>query len=373
MRILFVGICALSMWSAAVLPASAGWDNVFQPTLFNRQRSQSNYYVPPAVVYSSPIVAHSAPVYVAQAAPAYVAQSAPADPCKPCQTTYTLKSHYQPVTTMETRTVMEKVTSYRTSYYYEPVQTVRYSAYYDPCNCGYTQVAVPSVSYQLREQKCPVENWVSRCVQVPVQGYQKVDYWQPQTTCCNTTQGAPIPITPGAALPPQVQQVPPVTNVPNITPDAPPAISGTKTPGMTSAPKTNMWDQFYPPINKVTPTPGTSWQPHLGAPVPVDQPSTPQPPVKFDRIGQNGNSQVEGQVVRNDQSPKANAKLMFVNASTGKRVNVNANNAGRFNIDLQPGSWHVYLHGNDDVPVHHTRIDVNGQQPRLVNLVSRSN
>lgn len=362
MRILFAGVCASVIWSATVLPASAGWDNVFQPTLFNRQRTQAKYYVPPAVVYSSPIVA--------QAAPVYLAQSAPVDPCNKCQTSYSLKSHYQPMTTMENRTVMEKVTSYRTSYYYEPVTTVRYSAYYDPCNCNYTQVAVPSVSYQLREQKCPVESWVSRCVQVPVQAYKLEYYWQPQTTCCNTTQGAPILATQGAAIPPQM---PPVTNVPNITPDAPPAISGTKTPGMTSAPKSNMWDQFYPPINKVTPTPGTSWQPQLGSPIPVDQPSTPQPPVKFDRIAVNGNSQVEGQVVSNDQSPKANAKVMFVNASSGKRINVSANSAGRFNIDLLPGSWHVYLHGTDDVPVHHSRIDVNGQQHRQVNLVSRSN
>ncbi len=370
MRNLLPSICALGIWSAAVLPASAGWDNVFQPTLFNRQRTQTNYYAPPAVVYSSPIVA--APV-VAQASPIYVAQSPPANPCNQCQTSYTLRSYYQPVTTMETRTVMEKVTSYRTSYYYEPVTTVRYSAYYDPCNCNYTQVAVPSVSYQLREQKCPVENWVSRCVQVPVQGYQKVNYWQPQTTCCNTTQGAPIPMTPGGGVPPQTQ-MPPVTSVPNITPDAPPAISGTKTPGTTSAPKTNMWDQFYPPINKVTPTPGTSWQPQLGAPVPMQQqPTNPPPPVKFDRIAVNGSSQVEGQVVGNNQSPKANAKVMFVNASTGQRLNVNANTAGRFNVDLQPGSWHVYLHGNDDVPVHHSRIDVNGQQNRQVQLVSRSN
>jgi Carboxypeptidase regulatory-like domain len=84
-------------------------------------------------------------------------------------------------------------------------------------------------------------------------------------------------------------------------------------------------------------------------------------------------SRVNGQVVRSDNSPKANAKVMFINAMTGKRQTIQANTAGRFNIDLPAGSWHMYLHGADDQPIYQSRIDVNGAQERQVNLVSRSN
>ena len=51
MRFLMTGLCALCVWTSFVLPVSAGWDNVFQPTLFGRrQTSTSSYYVAPAVV-----------------------------------------------------------------------------------------------------------------------------------------------------------------------------------------------------------------------------------------------------------------------------------------------------------------------------------
>jgi hypothetical protein len=205
---------------------------------------------------------------------------------------------------------------------------------------------------------------VSRCVQVPVQGYQKVDYWQPQTTCCTTTLGAPI----GGTGPP-----PAIIPTPAPVPDMPPSISGTKTPGSgMSEPK--MYDRYYPPIQKITP--GASWQPQLGLPVPVPvQPQAPaaQPPVKLDRIAIGPDSHVEGQVVRSDSSPKPSAKVLFIEASTGKRQTINANTAGRFQIDLTAGSWHVYLHGADDQPIYHSRIDLNGSQTRQVSLVSRSN
>jgi hypothetical protein len=381
MRFMLGSLVALIVGAATVSPACAGWDNVFQPTLFGRCRqpvATSKYYVPPVVVQSSPIVAHSAPC---------------ADPCQQqkCTTNYVQRSYYQPVTTYESRTVMEPVTTYRSSYYYEPVTSYRYSSYYDPCTCSYAQVATPHVSYQLREQKCPVQSWVSRCVQVPVQGYQKVDYWQPQTTCCTTTIGQPIfggapPQMPMAQIPnggpPQIQQhMQPMPNgqPPSITPsvDGPPSISGARTPGAGMS-KPNMWNQYYPPMEKAPEIRGsTSWQPQLGAPIPVQtsqpQPKAQEPPVKFDRISVGPNSQVDGQVVRSDNSPKANAKVLFINASTGQRQTIDANAAGRFQVELPSGSWHVYLHGANDLPIYHSRVDVSGSQSRQVQLVSRSN
>src|SRR5258708_4989141 len=182
MKAMFVGLCVLGAWAATVLPVSAGWDNVFQPTLFERWRrsTTAQYYVPPVTVAQY------------QPAPVVVAQSAPCDPCKQCTTQYVQRSYYQPITTMESRTVMEQVTTMQTSYYYEPVTTVRYSSYYNPGTCCYQQVATPCTSLELRAKSCPVQSWVSRCVQVPVQGVQKADYWQPQTTCCTTTMDAPV-------------------------------------------------------------------------------------------------------------------------------------------------------------------------------------
>lgn len=363
MRFFTASMWALGVWAAVVLPASAGWDNVFQPTLFGRNpppTSTSQYYVAPVVV------AQSSPVVVAQSSPVVVAQSSPCDPCqqKACNTTYVQRSYYQPVTTYETKTVMEQVTTMRTSYYYEPVTTYRYSSYYDPCSCGYTQVAVPQTSYQLKAQSSPVQSWVSRCVQVPVQGVQKVDYWQAQTTCCTTTLGAPVLGAPPVGAP--VQVAPPIRPT-----DSPPEISGSKP---MSAPKTTMWEQYYPPLEKVPEskgiTPGTSFQPQLGTPTPVPPAA---PPVKFDRIAVGPNSTVEGQVVRNDKSPKPNAKVLFVNASNGQKKTITANSAGRFQTELPTGSWHVYLHGTDDQPIYHSRIDVSGAQFRQVSLVSRSN
>jgi hypothetical protein len=330
------------LWAGVVLPVSAGWDNAFQSTLFRRRpvATTAQYYVPP--------------VTVAQYPPVVVAQSSPCgDPCgeKKCSTNYVQRSYYQPVTTYENKTVMEQVTTMQTSYYYAPVTTYRYSSYYDPTTCCYRQVAVPCTSYELRAKQCPVQSWVSRCVQVPVQGYQKVDYWQPVTTCCTTTVGAPvIGNPPGQPLP-----------AAPLPADMPPSIKGEKTPG------TGMSTPMYPPIEPINKTPNTSL-PKLGLPLPASQ-----PPVKLNQIAVGPDSRVEGQVVRSDNSPKPSAKVLFVNASTGSRQSTNANTAGRFQVDLADGSWHVYLYGADDLPIYQNRIDVNGAQTRNVKLVSRSN
>jgi hypothetical protein len=264
---------------------------------------------------------------------------------------------------------MESVTTMQTSYYYAPVTTYRYTSYYDPSTCCYQQVAVPQCGYELRSKQCPVQSWVSRCVQVPVQAYQKVDYWQPVTTCCTTSYGAPIVgcATPGCAPQAPAQQMPQAPSMAPIS-DKPPVFNIDKTPT-----KPTLMEQFYPPQEK---TGSTSFQPKLGLPTPsnsVQPPAAPQPPVRLDRIAVGPNSHVDGQVVRSDNSPKPNAKVMFINAMTGKRETVVANTAGRFNAELPAGSWHMYLHGADDIPIYQSRIDVNGAQTRQVSLVSRSN
>ena len=128
-------VCALGLLVAEAGPLQAAWDNVFQVCCFGcRQRAAAGYYV-------------------AQAPPAVAAAPSPCCPpaCPPvCTTRYSLRCYYQPITTYQTRT------------YYEPVCSYRYSCYYDPCSCSYQQVAVPTTSYQLRSQCCPVQSWVQR-------------------------------------------------------------------------------------------------------------------------------------------------------------------------------------------------------------------
>ena len=283
MRSLLVGLFALSALAVDVVPACAAWDNVFQPTLFGRCRKPavSNYYAPPVVVSSSPVVSYSLP-----ASNCTTCQSPPQ---QQCSTSYSQRCYYQPVTTMESRSYYESVTTQQKSYYYEPVTSYRYSSYYDPCTCGYQQVATPVTCYQLREKCCPVQSWVQRCVQVPVTTSQKVCYWQPQTTCCQTTQGAPIY---GDAPPPGGMQPPPQVNTaPSISqPQGPPPnVNTDRAPGNgTSSPATPMYDRFYPPQQSITqpqsypsqsptmPPAGTSWQPKLGAPSPFVPENRPQ-------------------------------------------------------------------------------------------------
>ena len=376
MRPWMLGLCTLGLLAADALPASAAWDNVFQPTLFRRrQQTVTNYHVAPSVV------AHSAPV---------VARSAPCDTCQPqtqCSTSYTQRCYYQPVTTMQTQSYYEPVTTTQTSYYYEPVVSYRYSCYYDPCTCSYQQVATPTTSYQLRAKSCPVQSWVQRCCQVPVTVQQKVCYWQPQTTCCTTTQGAPIPITgggppvvtphvtPGApppagtAAPPNV--TPSITN-PNPPAGSPPNVDVQRSFGSGATPNP-MYDRFYPPNqpNGSPPTmPPASWRPQPTTTPPAPRP--PQPSVRLDSIVLGDDQRVDGQVVRSDQSPKANSKVTFVSALSGQRLSTTTNSAGRFHVTLPAGGWLVYLHGADDLPVYNNRIDVNNsRQPTMVTLVNR--
>lgn len=354
MKRLLVSIVAVGLMMVEAGSASAAWNNVFQTTLFGRWRRQTTvYYVaPPVVTYASP-----------------AACCTPCPPPQPvCSTSYVQRCYYQPVTTHQTQTYYEPVTTYRTSYYYEPVTSYRYSCYYDPCTCSYQQVATPTTSYQLRAQSCPVQSWVQRCASVPVTTYQKSCYLEPQTVCC--TPGAPV-----VAAPPVMGTVPqPPPQVEQRSTPPPPVINenrdGTGSP---------LFDKkYYPPNN------GTSWQPQGNPPIwqpsgsvppavrPI-APSPPPPPVKLDRIVFGPDSAVEGQIMRSDNSPRPNAKLLFVNANNGAdRQRVTANTAGRFHVTLATGGWLVYVDNPDGTQTFNSRIEVTPQpQHARIQLVSR--
>jgi hypothetical protein len=402
MRTLMVSVGVLTLLTADARPASAAWNNVFQPTLFGwcRPKTTTKYV---------PVVAAATPVCASCATPAPAPAPAPCGPA--CSTSYVQRCYYQPITTYQTQTYYEPVTTYRTSYYYEPVTSYSYSCYYDPCTCSTQQVATPVTSYQLRAQQCPVQSWVQRCAQVPVTAYQKACYWQPQTTCCQTTTGPLIPATPvvASAAPmvaaPAVAASPVIANpAPAVVPNgggysAPPALMenrGAYSPpavienrggysppavienrnganGTTPPPVIrenpngdSQYDRYYPnkQIRLQTPAP---YMP------PASRPVTPPPPVKLDRIVVGPDARVEGQIVRSDNTPRPGARVLFVSADRlAPNQTVFGDHAGRFTASLAPGGWLVYLDAPDGTQLYHSRIDVNPNQVAArITLVNR--
>jgi hypothetical protein len=334
-----VSVLAVGLAMAVASPAEAAWNNVFQVTCWgHRKPATSGYYTPPAAIsYSSPGCC---------------------DPCpQPCTTRYVQRCYYQPVVTYRTQSYYEAVTTYKTSYYYEPCTSYRYSSYYDPCTCSYQQVATPVTSYKLRSQCCPVQSWVQRCTQVPVTSYQKSFYWEPQTTCCTTTIGAPIGLPPGAALP--GGGAPP--NVQGGQTGQPPQVDGQGSGG--GNPDYNKY--FKEQYRQLAPN---------GQPAnPAQTTPTYQPPaVKLDKIALGEGNTVEGQVVSDQNAPRAGVQVTFVSVqkqSADKVVTSNA--AGQFQVQLPAGGWLVYMRSADGQYVYHSRIDVAFQQKTPVILVSR--
>ena len=100
-----------------------------------------------------------------------------------------------------------------------------------------------------------------------------------------------------------------------------------------------------------------------------------QPPanIRLDKVTSRSITHLEGQVVRSDFAPRANAQLRFVSLSRmGPQVfPVTANSAGRFRVTLTPGAWLVYINTPDGRQLFHSRIDVNGDGNRRLTLVSR--
>jgi hypothetical protein len=369
MKRILMGLCTLTLLAADVGSVSAAWNNVFQTTLFHRRRTSNSNCCPQPATNCCP-----------QPAPA-VTYSAPAPCPQQCTTNYVQRCFYQPVTTYQTRSYYEPVTTYRTSYYYEPVCSYRYSCYYDPCTCQYQQVATPTTSYQLRAQSCPVQSWVQRCCTVPVTTYQKSCYLEPQTCCtpaqqpcCQPTAAAVV--TPVPAAPAITTTPPPAAIQPQPTPP-PPALQPMPTPPPPTIDSNGrgsgspLFDRkyYYAPG-----TPGTSFQP--GSVPPAARPAAPTPPppaVKLERIVVGPDAQVEGQVVRSDNAPRANARLVFVNVGNqADRYAVTANSAGRFHVTLSVGRWNVYMENPDGSQAFHSRIDVADQpQGARITLVSR--
>ncbi|HEX3313850.1 MAG TPA: carboxypeptidase regulatory-like domain-containing protein [Gemmataceae bacterium] len=329
----YVALALAGVSGLAATPVQAAWDNVFQPACNSCRPATSRYYTPPVAsgYYAAPVVAQYSP-------PPVVANAPPASDCQQCTTRYVQRSYYQPVTTMETKTYYEPVTTYQTSYYYEPVTSYRIAYYADPCGCGSCkQVAVPQTSYQIRAQSSPVQSWVERCMKVPVTTQQLAYYLEPQTTCTQTTVGAPIPLTAPNCPAPTAPYVP-APQQPVAAPQGP--IGGSQgTP-----------QYYFAPTNNSAPTP-------------------PAQTVAPDRIA--SADAVYGQVTRRDGSPKSGTQILFVSASTKQVAQTVANDNGRFNVSLPTGSYYVYFASRDNGPAYQGQVQVRPNQRNDFTLVNQ--
>jgi hypothetical protein len=279
-----------------------------------------------------------------------------------------MRCYYQPVTCYQTRTYYEPVTTYQTSYYYEPVTSYTYSCYFDPCSCTTQKVAVPCTSYVLKSRCCPVQSWVQRCCSVPVTTYQKSCYWEP-TTCCT---GPLIPANPCSQTQPPVVNNGPVTTNPPPTvrdegnPNRPPTVRDER--GLNGAQE---YDRYYGTSDSSPPASYRQLPVNPQATRPA-VPVQPDPRVRLDRIVSAPVTHVEGRIVRNDNAPRANVRLVFIsNAGRGAQYPVTANDAGRFRITLTSGTWAVYASTPDGRQVFASKIAVQGEGTRQLTLVSR--
>jgi hypothetical protein len=348
-----LGLCALGLLAGTPTPAPAAWNNVFQVCCHRCRPSTSGFFI---AQYQAPAACCPQPVCA----------------------NYVQRCYYQPVTTYTTQTFYEPVTTYQTSYFYEPVTRYRYSFYVDPCT-GCTQAQVcPTTCYQLRSKCCPVQSWVQRCAQVPVTTYQKSCYWEQVNPCCTPTSSvAPAPTAPAIAVPPPPtvgSAVSPSPPPANFQTPAPPTLEGNSS-GQASSPRgtgSPVFDRSFSPPGQ--PMPQGSSRPSWSAPdagAPAQNP--PQSGIRLERIASGpADGIVEGRLVRADNSPKAGTRVTFVSAERyGLRQEVDTNNQGRFRLNLDRGSWYVYLTGADGQQVYHSRVDVGGDRGGRITLVSR--
>lgn len=187
---------------AVTTPAQAGWQSPFELTCFRKKQPQTAYYIAPAPMPSPCCGQAPAPV-VAQ----YVAPSPCCQPQPTVTTQYVQRTFYQQVTNFQPQTVIEPRTEMRTSFFYEPVTSYRVSYAFDPCSCGFTPVATPQTTMQLRSQTVPVTVNVQRTQMVPVTQFRQMTYFEPQTTItpAPTTVIGPLTTTlpAGAVVVPQ--------------------------------------------------------------------------------------------------------------------------------------------------------------------------
>jgi hypothetical protein len=134
----------------------------------------------------------------------------------------------------------------------------------------------------------------------------------------------------------------------------------------------NQTYRYLPPAGKSSGIQQGSYRPAAPPAQPRYLPP-PAPAVKLDRIvaAPANSGVVKGQVVRNDQSPRSGAQLMFVSVQKHGQQTVTADTRGQFHVSLASGSWLVYLNEAGGKQVFQKRIEVEGSQVPQLTLVSR--
>ncbi len=318
---IFAGIAVLTVgWLvASAEPASAAWNNVFQPTC-NSCRSNTSYYAPPSTGGCPTI-------------------------------SYRQRSYYQSYTAYRMESYYEPITRYRRSFYWEPVTRYSYTTYYDPCSGCPQQVCTPHTSYRLRSQCNAVQSYVQRCHMVPYTAYRQSCYYEPVVTysapACPSACPSACPTCPTAS--PSVSE-PPSTLPPQNIPD----------PNRKALP--NVSEENNIPRQNLPNTRNKQTQPNIAG-----------APVRMDRIASYRNGRIQGTVVADDRiTPLGGTQIFFASVQRkGEQIAAQADPTGRFQVELPAGEWNLYTTGANGKAVYHSQISVHNNDQRLVTLVTR--
>jgi hypothetical protein len=123
---------------------------------------------------------------------------------------------------------------------------------------------------------------------------------------------------------------------------------------------------------------GSSYQPNRqnvapGQPVLQAPVSAPAPAVHLDRFVSAPRGQISGQVVQANWQPGAATRLVFINADREiARKEIATDSYGRFEAQLSPGGWLVYVEDAQGKPVFTRKIEVRANDSNeVLRLVSR--
>ena len=133
-----------------------------------------------------------------------------------------------------------------------------------------------------------------------------------------------------------------------------------------------LYDRYYPQPNPPTHMPGVGSSLRQIPQQPTTLPPAPPPVVRLDRVVSAPRADLSGQVLVGNNTPRGNARLVFVSDARGANAqHVTADAAGHFRVTLASGGWLVYVTDGRDKPVFHSKIEMRENEIRQVTLVAR--
>jgi hypothetical protein len=184
----------------------------------------------------------------------------------------------------------------------------------------------------------------------PVTTYRAMCYYEPVTTCCQTSGGPAVAAPNGNAVP---APAPGAEETREPLPGPPP---GTKGPAGTE-------EQRYPYMPKSNSE--SSYRKIENAP------PTKFVPPHFASLQRDSHS-VAGRLVDGDRKAQGNAKVLFVNVERkSNQQTATTDGDGRFKANLGEGAWLVYTYDNAGKPVFSRRVEVPAGRTVQLTLVNR--